>query len=88
MDDTRTVTRVQLTLDRDYQFMAEFPDSPAVRSIRVDEAPPLGEGQGPNPAALLTAAIGNCLAASLLFGFRIPPPNNNSTTPTSVEGQQ
>lgn len=35
--------------------------------LGVDEPPPLGKGRGPNPAHLLGAAIGSCLASSLLF---------------------
>ena len=38
--------------------------------IVFDEPPPLGEGSGPNAAAVLAAAIGNCLAASFAFCLR------------------
>jgi uncharacterized OsmC-like protein len=65
-----STARVHLELTRDYQFVATFPDLPAVSVITLDEGPPLGDGTGPNPAALLAAAVGNCLAASLLFCLR------------------
>lgn len=67
MDTHDKVTRVTLTLDRGFQFIATYPDTPAAAPIRLDEPSPLGEGQGPNPAALLATAVGNCLASSLLF---------------------
>ena len=52
-----------------YAFTAEFPDAdwPA---IVLDEPQPLGDGEGPNAAAVLGAAVGNCLAASLAFCMR------------------
>ncbi len=70
MDTQEKVTRVRLALDRDYQFVATYPDWPSAGTIRLDEEPPLGSGLGPNPAALLATAVGNCLAASLLFCAR------------------
>ncbi len=62
------IVTVQLTQQHDYQFQNDFGGSaPALLS---DEPAPLGEGAGPSPAQLLCAAVGNCLAASLLFSLR------------------
>lgn len=47
--------RFQVAFDRDFT------------PIVVDEPPPLGKDAGPNAARLLAGAIGNCLAASLVF---------------------
>jgi uncharacterized OsmC-like protein len=59
-----------VTLVRRYQFVAEFPDAGGTRAILLDEAPPLGDNRGPNAAALLGAAVGDCLAASLTLCLR------------------
>ncbi|MDP1570933.1 MAG: OsmC family protein [Vicinamibacterales bacterium] len=66
MSEART-HHVTLSLRSGYQFDAVFPGVDGTPSIHLDEPVPLGEGQGPNAAALLGAAVGNCLAASLLF---------------------
>lgn len=48
-----------------YRFEVHF-DKPFAPVV-LDEPPPLGRDQGPNPARMLAAAIGDCLAASLTF---------------------
>lgn len=52
-----------------YAFRIDF-EGAAFASLRSDEAPPLGAGEGPNPSELLLASIANCLSASLLFALR------------------
>ena len=52
-----------------YEFTVEFPDT-ELPALRVDEAPPIGDGLGPNPARCLAVAVGHCLSASLLFCLR------------------
>ena len=67
MTDERSY-HTRLRLARDYQFVAEFPDLSATPApLVLDEPAPLGSGRGPNAAAVLGAAIGDCLAASLAF---------------------
>lgn len=59
---------VQLDRLESYRFRITFEGTNA-DPVVSDEPPPLGGGAGPNPARLLAAAIGNCLAASLLFAL-------------------
>ena len=60
---------VDLSLRDGYAFNVEFGDGEGP-PIVIDELPPLGEANGPNPARLLAAAVGSCLSASLLFCLR------------------
>jgi uncharacterized OsmC-like protein len=64
------VHHVTVRLARGYEFVAEFNDLPNAPSILFDEPEPLGSSRAPNAAAVLGAAIGNCLAASLTFCLR------------------
>lgn len=61
---------VTLRLAREYEFVAEFNDVPNAASVLFDEPAPLGAGRAPNAAAVLGAAVGNCLSASLAFCLR------------------
>jgi len=58
--------QIEVTMEQleDFQFLIKF-DTGA--DLLMDEPEPLGANQGPNAARVLTAAIGNCLSASLLF---------------------
>ncbi|MFO1218488.1 MAG: OsmC family protein [Burkholderiaceae bacterium] len=59
---------VQLAQRQDYAFDNRF--GAAVPDLLSDEPAPLGAGTGPSPVQLLASAVGNCLAASLLFALR------------------
>jgi uncharacterized OsmC-like protein len=61
---------ISVRLDRDFEFVAEFDDVPGAAPIHFDEPQPMGGGEAPNAAAVLGAAVGNCLAASLTFCLR------------------
>lgn len=63
-----TAVSVSLQQQADYRFEIRFGgDLPA---LIADEPAPLGKGEGPSPAQLLCASVGNCLSDSLLFALR------------------
>jgi uncharacterized OsmC-like protein len=61
------VHRVHVTRRSNFEFDVRFDSVPAPPALIVDEPAPLGQGNGPNAADLLAAAVGNCLSASLLM---------------------
>lgn len=58
---------VNLKLLEKYLFEIDFGE---FGNIMTDEPPPLGDGEGPGPSAMLAASVANCMAASLLFALR------------------
>lgn len=62
------IIRIELAQQQDYRFAVRFGDN--VPDLVADEPPPLGTGLGPSPVQLLAAAVGSCLADSLLFALR------------------
>jgi organic hydroperoxide reductase OsmC/OhrA len=58
---------VSMKLLEKYLFEVDFGE---FGNIMTDEPPPLGDGEGPNPSAMLAAAVANCMSASLLFALR------------------
>jgi uncharacterized OsmC-like protein len=59
---------VELRQESGYRFENRF--GPGIDVLHSDEPAPLGTGSGPSPMQLLAAAVGNCLAASLLFALK------------------
>jgi len=57
---------VTLTRRQGYEFLATY-DRDDLPALPLDEAPPLGTARGPNASRVLGAAVGHCLASSLLF---------------------
>lgn len=70
----------------DYEFRVKF-DWPDTKELLVDEPEPLGHARGPNAARLIAAAVGNCLAASLVFCLRTKFKQNPGPVRASVTGR-
>lgn len=64
MDGPPTIRIEQLER---YRFAIDF--GAGLPALVSDEAKPIGDGQGPFPEQILTAAVANCLCASLVFAL-------------------
>lgn len=79
-----TITKLKLL--EGYKFRVEF-DVDDMPNLIVDELKPIGQGSGPNPTRLLSAAVGNCLSSSLLYCLskaRVRVKNLETTVKTNM----
>jgi len=63
MEEDKQVT-VVLEQKNGFEFLVKFDEG---AELLMDEPKPLGEDNGPNASKVLSAAVGNCFSASLLF---------------------
>lgn len=66
MSDVASRFSVRVEQVDGFEFRVKF-DKDQFEPLRLDEPPPLGHDRAPNAARILAAAVGNCLAASLVF---------------------
>lgn len=79
--------RIEIKQESGYRFANNFGEGMPV--VYSDLAPPLGAASGPSPEHLLAAAVGNCLASSLLFSLKKfkQSPEPISAVATATEGR-
>lgn len=63
MSDEKQLT-ITLEQKDNYEFMVRFAEG---QELLMDEPEPLGGNAGPSASKVLSAAVGNCLSASLMF---------------------
>ncbi|PZQ17177.1 MAG: peroxiredoxin [Ancylobacter novellus] len=59
--------RISIRRERGYVFSIDF--GALIPHLTVDEAEPIGDGEGPAPEQLVVAGVANCLCASLVFAL-------------------
>ncbi|WP_020188248.1 OsmC family protein [Methylopila sp. 73B] len=62
-----TAPTIRIKHVEDFKFLIDF--GPSFEDLLVDEAPPIGSGDGPFPEQLLIAGVANCLVASMTFAL-------------------
>jgi uncharacterized OsmC-like protein len=79
--------RIELEQEKGYRFATRFGEGMPV--VHSDLGPPLGTASGPSPEHFLAAAVGTCLASSLLFSLKKfqQSPEPISAVATASEGR-
>ena len=79
--------KIELSQETGYRFAIRFGEGMPI--VHSDLGPPLGSASGPSPEHLLAAAVGNCLASSLLFSLKKfkQSPEPIAAVATAVEGR-
>ena len=79
--------KIELRQETGYRFAIRFVEGMPV--VHSDLGPPLGSASGPSPEHLLAAAVGNCLASSLLFSLKKfkQSPEPIAAVATAAEGR-
>ena len=84
MSEKSFVTKLQMV--DNYKFIVHT-DVDYMADFTVDATKPEGEGAGPNPPRLLSAAVGHCMSSSLIFCLkkaRIPVEDLSTTVETNL----
>jgi uncharacterized OsmC-like protein len=82
--DEKQITVVMEQVNN-FEFRIKF--DPGMAELIMDEPAPLGKDVGPNASRILSAAVGNCLTASLLFCLqkaRVEAKNIKTTISTTI----
>jgi len=61
------VIHTHLLHEGGYKFSVSFDEQDIEGKLHMDEPPPVGRGEGPTAAMMLSSAVGHCLTSSLLF---------------------
>lgn len=66
MSEDEYSVEIGIMRETDYKFIVDF-QIEGVEELTVDEDPPIGRNEGPDPSRLLGAAVAQCMMSSLVF---------------------
>ncbi len=61
------IIHTHLVHEGGYKFSVTFDEQDIEGKLHMDESKPVGRGEGPTAAMMLSSAVGHCLTSSLLF---------------------